>query len=35
MESWYEIKVRGMLGMDEGDEKEFTILNRHLMLTVL
>ena len=28
MGQWYEIKVRGILGPDTGDDKEITILNR-------
>ena len=28
MKSWYEVKVRGKLGPDEGDDKEVTILGR-------
>jgi hypothetical protein len=28
MEGWYELKVRGILGGEPGDDKEITILNR-------
>ena len=28
MESWFEIKVRGMLGPDKHDDKEVVILGR-------
>ena len=30
MKGWYDIKVRGILGEDEKDDKEVTILNRRL-----
>ena len=28
MKGWFEIKLRGILGPDEGDDKEVTILGR-------
>ena len=31
MESWFEIKVRGVLGPDPGDQKEVTILGRRVV----
>ena len=31
MESWFEIKVRGVLGPDPGDQKEVTILGRKVV----
>ena len=31
MESWFEIKVRGVLGPDPGDQKEVTILGRQVV----
>ena len=30
MKEWYEVKVRGTLGSDPGDEKNITILNREV-----
>ena len=33
MESWFEIKVRGMLGMDDSDDKEIVILGRIVRYT--
>ena len=30
MRSWYEIKIRGVLGGEPGDQEEITILNRKL-----
>ena len=30
MAEWYEIKIRGILGDDEGDDTELTILNRRI-----
>ena len=30
MREWYELKVRGVLGNEDGDDKEVTILNRRL-----
>ncbi len=31
MQSWYEVKTRGMLGPDPGDDKEINILNRKVV----
>ena len=33
MESWFPIKVRAALGMDNGDDKEVTILGREVKWT--
>ena len=30
MKSWFEIKVRALLGPDEGDDKHVVILGRHV-----
>jgi len=30
MKGWFDLKVRGRLGPDEGDDKEIIILGRHL-----
>jgi len=30
MSKWYEIKIRGVLGDDDGDDKELTILGRNI-----
>ena len=30
MQSWYQIKVRGIIGSDPGDDRQITILNREL-----
>jgi hypothetical protein len=31
MKSWYDVKTRGVLGPEPGDDKEITILNRKLL----
>ena len=31
MESWFEIKLRGILGPEPGDQKEVTILGRRVV----
>ena len=33
MTSWFEIKVRGLLGPEEGDDKHVVILGRHVRWT--
>ena len=33
METWFEIKVRGILGPEAGDGKEITILGRKVVWT--
>ena len=33
MSEWYELKVRGVLGTDPGDDKEISILNREIEVT--
>ena len=33
MKSWFDIKIRGLLGMDEGDDKEVVILGRLVRYT--
>ena len=33
MRSWYDLKVRAVMGDDDDDDKEVTILNRTLRLT--
>ena len=33
MEEWYELKVRGILGTDAGDDAKISILNREIEVT--
>ena len=33
MSEWYEIKMRGIVGSEDGDEKSMTILNREIRVT--